>query len=292
MNGWNFSKLSTAKYERTRHEISEEFKDITFVGDTADVSFVLSEDGKTRVTCYEETKAKHSVSVQEGVLTICLEDTKKWYDYIGINCGAPKITVEIPAGEYGVFSLQASTGDVDISAAFSFESMDISLSTGDVTSGASAKGKVKIKVSTGNVSVSSISADTVELTASTGKVEVNDLACTGDVRIKVTTGKTMLQNVECKNLTSTGNTGDIFLQNVIAAEKFSLERTTGRVEFDRYDAAELSVKTSTGKVSGSLLSGKVFVCQTSTGDVDVPQSATGGKCEINTSTGDIKITVE
>lgn len=291
VNKWNFSRLSTVKYETNQYEPGEKFKNITFDGATADVSFVPSADGKAKVTCYEEIKARHTVSVQDGTLTVRLEENKKWYDYIGINIGAPKITVELPAGEYGALSLTASTGNVDISKDFTFESVDISVSTGDVTNAASVKGNVKIKTSTGDISVSSISADTVELTASTGKVTVNDLDCTGDVRIKVTTGKTMLQNVECKNLTSTGNTGDLSLQNVIATEKFSLERTTGKVEFDRCDAAELSVKTSTGKVSGSLLSDKVFLCQTSTGDVDVPQTATGGKCQITTSTGNIRITV-
>lgn len=56
------------------------------------------------------------------------------------------------------------------------------------------------------------------------------------------------------------------------------------------DAAEIYVKTSTGDVTGSLLSGKSFVTDTSTGEVNVPASS-GGKCEIKTSTGNIKISV-
>ena len=291
VNQWNFSKLSTVKYETSQYEIGEDFKDITFVGDTADVSFVLSEDGKTRVTCYEETKAKHSVSVQDGALTIRLEETKKWYDHIGINYGAPKITVEIPAGEYGALSLRASTGDVEIPKDFVFESMDISLSTGDVTSGSSVKGLAKVRATTGDISVSGVSATGMELSVSTGKILVSELKCEGDVQLKVTTGKVSLGNVECKNLFSTGNTGGISLENVIAAEKFSIVRTTGKVKFARCDAAELFIKTGTGDVTGSLCSSKVFLCQTSTGNVKVPQSVTGGKCEIITSTGDIKVTL-
>jgi hypothetical protein len=44
-------------------------------------------------------------------------------------------------------------------------------------------------------------------------------------------------------------------------------------------------------VKGSLKSGKTFVTKSSTGSVSVP-STTGGKCDVATSTGNIKITVE
>lgn len=78
------------------------------------------------------------------------------------------------------------------------------------------------------------------------------------------------------------------MSHVIATEKLSIERTTGDVEFDDSDAADIFVKTGTGDVTGSLLTDKVFITQTDTGDVDVPQAITGGRCEINTNTGDIK----
>ena len=53
----------------------------------------------------------------------------------------------------------------------------------------------------------------------------------------------------------------------------------------------LGVSTDTGDVTGSLLSAKVFVVTTDTGTVQVPKSTAGGRCEISTDTGDIRITV-
>ena len=61
------------------------------------------------------------------------------------------------------------------------------------------------------------------------------------------------------------------------------------MKFDGCDADRIFVKTDTGYVKGSLLSDKVFIAQSDTGDVDVPKTITGGKCEIETDTGDIKI---
>ena len=76
---------------------------------------------------------------------------------------------------------------------------------------------------------------------------------------------------------------------LLPQKSFTIERSTGNVKFDRSDAAEIFVKTNTGNVTGSLLTDKVFTTQTDTGDVSVPKTVTGGRCEIKTDTGDIKI---
>ena len=51
------------------------------------------------------------------------------------------------------------------------------------------------------------------------------------------------------------------------------------------------MKTGTGNVTGSLLTEKIFLTETGTGRVEVPQTATGGKCQIRTGTGDIRIKI-
>ena len=120
---------------------------------------------------------------------------KKWYEHIGINFKTPSITVYLPKTEYDSLLIDESTGDIEMPQGFTFESVDVSLSTGDV-------------------------------------------------------------------------------------------------RFDGSDAAELFVKTNTGDVTGTLLSQKVFIANTDTGNVKVPSSITGGRCEITTCTGNIKITVQ
>ena len=91
---------------------------------------------------------------------------------------------------------------------------------------------------------------------------------------------------------STGNTGNIALSAVIAAERFSIKRSTGDVRFDRVDAAEIFVETDTGDVVGSVVTDKVFIAHSSTGRVHVPKTITGGRCEINTDTGNIKLEIQ
>ena len=289
---WDFTKLSTVKYETNNYEITENFNNISIVTDTADIVIVPSENQKTSVVCHEHKNMKHSVTAHNGKLVIEIVDARKWYEYIGINFGTPKITVYIPQGEYGALFVKSSTGNVEIPKEFKFENIDISESTGSVTNYASASENIIIKTSTGNIRVENVSAGTLDLSVSTGGIAVSDVTCEEDIKIKVSTGKTNLTNIDCKNVVSNGATGAISLKNVIAAEKFSIERSTGDVKFDGCDAAEIFVETDTGDVRGSLLTDKIFIIQTDTGNVDVPKTATGGKCEITTDTGDINISIK
>ena len=130
---------------------------------------------------------------------------------------------------------------------------------------------------------------TIDIATSTGDITIAGVTCEDDIVINVSTGKANLTDIKCKSFISDGSTGDFSLKNVIATEKFSIERSTGDVKFDDCDATEIWVKTDTGDVTGNLLSEKIFITQTSTGDVLVPKSTNGGKCEITTSTGDIYI---
>ena len=61
MLNWDFTKLSTAKYETNHHKINEVFTNITVVTNTADIVFVTAENGESNVVCYEQYKMKHSV---------------------------------------------------------------------------------------------------------------------------------------------------------------------------------------------------------------------------------------
>lgn len=234
--------------------------------------------------------AKHSVTVENDVLIVKIN--KSWYDYIGYNFGSPKITVYLPKTEYNALSINESTGNIEIPKDYLFENVDISLSTGDVNFCASVSKSVKIETTTGNIRVENISAGALDLSVTTGKVNVSGVTCRDDITVGVLTGKAYLTDISCKSVISSGTTGSISLSNVIATNKFSVERSTGDVEFNGCDADEIYVKTNTRNVTGSFLSNKVFITDTDTGSVDVPKIVTGGRCEINTHTGDIKIKID
>lgn len=293
MLNWDFSKLSTSKYETNEHLIRDSFQHIHIETLTADIQLLPAQDTNTTVICYEATdNMKHTVTVEEDTLVIAVHDTSKWYRYIGDIFTTPTITLYIPAGTYGDITIKNDTGKTDIPTDFQFENIQIVASTGLVTNHASAASDMRIHTSTGSILVENVTADNLDLSVSTGKITATNITCRGNASIQVSTGKTELTNLSCKNLRSTGATGNISLTRVTASEAFNIERSTGKVTFDRCDAGEISVETDTGDVKGTLLTPKVFFAETDTGTVRVPHSTEGGKCEIITDTGDIIITIE
>ena len=70
-----------------------------------------------------------------------------------------------------------------------------------------------------------------------------------------------------------------------------IERSTGDVIFNKSDAGEIYIETDIGDISGTLLTNKIFIYDADTGDVKLPSVMSGGKCQIETDTGDIEISI-
>lgn len=288
---WDFSKLSTTTFQTNTHTVETAFQNISVKVATADVSFVPSANDFCTVVCREKESAKHTVTVENDTLTIREVSTTKWFEHIGISLGTPSVTVYLPQKSYAALVLEVTTGDITVPQDFTFDSMQITATTGDVTVAASVSQEAALKATTGNICAENMTTDSLALSVSTGKVTARSITCAGEMRIHVTTGDVQVTGVNCGTLLSDGNTGKIALTNVIAADRLSVERSTGDVVFKNSDAGEIFVKTTTGTVTGTLLSEKMFIIDNNIGDVRVPQSVSGGRCEIITNVGDIRIDI-
>ena len=267
-----FDGLSTTVTVTSTCEITEAIRDLDIQVGTADVIIVPSEDGTCKVVCDEEEKLYHSVTVRDGILQIRKVDEREWHDNVGIHMGDSQVKVYLPQAEYGMLTVEGSTGRVEIMGGFCFDSIEVTVSTGSVRIGA-------------------VTADSIELNVTTGRVDADSVTCHGELTVRANTGDVYLTDIGCGTLISEGSAGDIVLTGVIAEEKMDIRRTTGDVELMSCDGPVIIIGTGTGDVTGSILTGKRFETHTSTGKVQVPESATGGECHITTSTGDIRISV-
>lgn len=288
-NHWDFSKLSTVQLVSSTYQVDDKFDDISLKTDVEDIIFLPSDDGKCRVVCDEPKNVKAAVSVQGKTLTINTTDNEKKNFYIGIMLNTPKISVYLPEREYSLLRINENTGDIKLPDAFTFGKIDIEADTANVKCRSSASDSIKIKLSTGDMDISDLSANSLDLTATTGEIKADSISCKSDIQVKVSTGDSKFTDISCKNFISKGSTGEIFLTDVIAAEKISIERSTGDVAFNACDAGDIFFKTTTGNINGILLSDKIFITETNTGNVSVPKSLSGDKCEVHTTTGDIEI---
>lgn len=162
------------------------------------------------------------------------------------------VTVYLPTADYTTLAIKVDTGDVSVS-------------------GITFTSSVSAKIDTGDVELKGVKASEIALSTDTGEVDCEDVSCT------ILAAKT--------------ETGEISLNGVIADGKFDIVSETGDVEFEGCDAASVFIKTETGDVEGSFLSDKIIFAETDTGEKDYPYLTSGGKCEITTETGDIKISI-
>jgi len=248
-------------------EISERFDSIALDIETDDVFFAQSYNSRCNVVITNYKNSEYNVGVKNGTLRIEKVKAKGTF----LDFGDPSITIYLPATSYNDLSISASTGDIIIPSDFNFRNMDIDMSTGEITCGASVSDKLNLRVSTGEITLYSASA--------------------GDVFIKVSTGKAEVKDLRCSSFESDGSTGRISLENTFVTGKIDIERSTGNVSFKNCDANEIEVKTSTGDIKGSLLSDKIFIARSDTGKINVPETLTGGKCKLTSNTGDILITI-
>lgn len=270
---FDIKQLSTVEFETNTYKVSEKFENIIIEEINGEIELAPAEGKDCTVVCREPEKTEHSVSVNNGILTIKTVDDRAWFDRIGLIFESPKVTVYLPKKEYKALMIKNETGSTAISDDFIFESVTVSGSTGSVKCAASVKDELTAKLSTGNI-------------------EVKDADC-GEINVETVTGNVKLDSVNVKkDINAATTTGNIKMTDVIAKGSLWINTTTGNVHFDGCDAKDLSVTATTGNIKGSLLSEKIFFAHSDTGKVNVPHTSSGGECELNTNTGNIEINIK
>ena len=283
-----FTKASTL--QEVSHDFTEDVTNINVDVDTAEIIFIKSNEEKTVVVSKDNEKVSTEVSVNAGTLNIKSVDNTKWYENLFTFNGKRDIKIYLPKNAYNNLVINDHTGDINIPNDFTFSSVEIKLSTGDVTLKSNVENDITITSSTGDITLEDINPKNITITTSTGHKHLTNLNVGGDVTLTASTGKTYLTDVLANNLTISTDTGRNNLKNTIINNNMTITTSTGDVTFDKCDALNIKVKTSTGDVTGKLLTEKSFYAVSSSGKIDVPKT-TGNICEIETSTGDIKITI-
>lgn len=275
-------------YEAMRYSVNEPFADIHIDTHEMNIEFILSEDGTCSVDSAVTEKFYPNVTVRDGVLTVTTVDERTWVDRLMMSADQP-MQIRLPGTAYRTLSVESHTGDVTVDSRFSFDNVQITASTGDVTCGASAENAIEITASTGDITLDGVRAKTVSLAVSTGRIAVNGAEIQKGVLLTVSTGKLEIDGLSCESLTSTGSTGRVTLRNLDVEHALWIKRSTGDVRFENVGAESITIETDTGDVTGTVRSDLYYDVETKTGKVQVPQSQGKGRCAIKTDTGDVRI---
>ncbi|MBR5261951.1 MAG: DUF4097 family beta strand repeat protein, partial [Oscillospiraceae bacterium] len=271
--------------------IDEKFSKINVNTDTAYISFELAKDGQCKVVCDEYAQNKHEVFVDNGTLIVKKPDGIREFISFGITTGHQNVTVYLPQKSYDKLILSSDTGKVKVPDYLTFDEAEVETDTGYIEFYADVKGNLSIGSDTGRITVQDVNPKNLDVSTCTGAIVLKNILVSGNITITTDTGDTDMTSVKCRGLEMRSDTGDITLAKVIASASANIGTDTGDVYLNGFDANEIFIRTNTGEVMGTILSEKIFFAESDTGDVDVPRTITGGKCEITTDTGDITIDI-
>ncbi len=265
--------MSTVKYAKNTYEITENFENIEIDEIECDVIFLPSKDGKCRVEATESEKIISETEVVGNTLTVTRKDTRAWYERIGfVWWGDMTLTVYLPAREYGELTLKTVSGNIDLRENFSFRSANVASTSGDIEFFCSAE-------------------EGLHLESTSGDITLNNSSVGADAKVKTVSGDITLRSVNARSLTLQATSGDIEADNVIISGKIYAKTVSGEIDFSASDAAVLEIKTTSGDVKCSLLTPKNIRANSTSGDIRLPEYApASGSCEIDTMSGDIKVT--
>ena len=293
MMGFRLAGLNMMTLETHSYTVDEPFTNLFIDGAECDVRLRPSEDGSCKVVCKESDKIDHTVRVVDGTLTVERVDHRRWYEHIfGFYWGSMEITIYLPESAYASLSVTSVSGNVEIPADFSFAEAKVQSTSGDVRFLASVENGLSVKTVSGDLSVRNTTPRNLHAQATSGDVSITSVHVEGELAVKTVSGDLALSQITCGSVDAETTSGDVDASSLLASGNLRIKTVSGDVDLRSCDAENLWIKTTSGDVSGKLLTEKFFVTDTTSGRVRVPQSQSGGKCEVTTTSGDISFTVE
>lgn len=279
----NPTQATTGPRESTHSfSISETFRALQVESVVSDVRLLPSADGSCSVVCSETPGFSHSAAVEGDTLVVRETGEQSVFEETA------EILVYLSRPEYDSLNVTTETGSVDVTMDFAFSDVTIRTVTGETAYRGAADGSMSIKSESGRVLLTGVSPEKLSVETESGSIIAQSVLVGEDLKIQTVTGNLTLAHVKCKNVTAFFTTGQAMLEQVLVQEHMQLTGQTGNVILTDCDAATLEIKTTTGNVTGTLLTDKRFLTDTETGEVSVPDTA-GGACHVITESGNIHL---
>lgn len=289
---FDFSKLNSVNSVTKTYDIDESFRNINIEGTECDINLIPSDNDKCSVICNEGDKISHSVTVQNDTLTIKRIDNRQWYEHIMVfYWGETEINLYLPQNKYEELYAKSVSGNIEIPENFTFDKAEISTTSGEVSFLSKVTNDIDIQTVSGNIYVGETTAKNINMQSTSGDTAVSSATIKNELKVKSVSGNINLSNIDCQSITANTTSGDNKFSNVVAKTNTKIESISGNIDLYQSDAQTMNIKTTSGDVAGTLLTDKIFDVKTTSGDVNVPQSGAGGKCEIKTTSGNVKLVI-
>lgn len=283
---FKFSNIGDRDYVTNTYIVEDMFMRVTVEAKEYNVRLHVSEDGQCKVEYTEDEKVSCSVKVDDDTLAIQVIDTREWYEYI--SWSEIKLDIYLPQEKYASLFIRSRSGNISVPEGLTFAESDVYSASGEIGFFAVVENDLCVRTESGDISVSGINPQNLTVQAVSGDVAIHAVNLEADLSVKTVSGSIGVSGMACQNVEAVSTSGDIEFSDLIAEEEIRTSSVSGDVELWQCDAGSLDIKTTSGDVSGSLLTQKIFVTDTTSGDVDVPRSTSGGICQVNTTSGNIE----
>ena len=230
--GWDFTRLDTRKFVQESVTKEGDIKELVIKNTTAHIRIKKSDDDQIHIDFDVPKNSKREVTVDGGTLTLDFSDSKKWSEHI-FNVKSPKITIAVPAKQYELLKINSSTGDITLESGFSFDSVDIWVSTSDVEIKSLKATDVTLRSSTGDIKIDGLEADTVELKGSTSDVKLSRLTVAKNFAVETSTGDVWCSFTHDVNVVTKTSTGSVKTDSVDSGVPCKIRTSTGDVTVKR-----------------------------------------------------------
>lgn len=272
--GFKFNEISTSDFVTHTYTVEDDFTNIIIEDAESNINFYKSNDDKCRVLCDEREKVTHTVVNENNTLTVRVKDERNWFERINIGffIADMRVSVYLPKNKYDSLNAASMSGDIDVANEFTFDNAKVGSISGDVSVKADVKQELNIS-------------------STSGDVIINNISATECINASSVSGEIDLSNVKGKEIFANTISGGVMLTDTVASQKLKANSTSGEIDLKRCDAKNIVLDTVSGEISGTLLSNKQFITETTSGTVNVPQSVSNEECRITTVSGDIYIEI-
>ncbi len=253
---------------------------------STDVQFIPSEDEEWRVV-YKgpDTEKKDPLiraSVESGSIVI-----KQRNQFMPAFFGVSRIvTVYVPESFSGAVSYSCASGDLELTADFTFSDFHYKVSSGDMTCKSLTASKLSLETSSGSLTCGTLSSPQYSIRTTSGDIDIEQLI--GDGSVVVTSGE-----VEIDGYTGAGNfetsSGDINLGLLEATGDISIHVTSGSVDVSVPEqiGLRLDLSVTSGDINTDVKLDDAHVSRNeTTGTIgDNPENL----LKVKTTSGDIRI---
>ena len=230
MAGFDFGNLNAggALVER-QYEAEGDVVELVVADRNADIVITPSEDGKARLTCWENEEAAYDIREEGGRLYI--EKIEQRQNGLGAWFGFHlngKLEIELPAGAHVDISNGNGAVRVDGGDGVSFPTVTIATDNGPIAVRNVSAGAVALGTDNDSVTVENVSADTLRVETDNGSIDLNGVQA-DDISLRTGNDNVRMEGVEADALEAVTDNGDVTFDGLTVRESLSLQTDNGDI---------------------------------------------------------------